>query len=140
MKNYLIVYILSNPLSNELFEKSINAKFNNEKTVTLWGTGSPIREWLYVDDAAEIIIESLKIKTFIEPVNIGVGKGITVLELAELVKEIVGFKGSIKLDTGQVLFSLQGYRPAAVGHAGLCTISILRCQQGQQQHNARVVG
>ncbi len=78
--------------------KFVQARKNNEEAVTIWGTGTPIREWLYVEDAAEIIIKSLKVDPFIEPVNVGIGEGISILELAKLVKKIVGFEGNIKLD------------------------------------------
>jgi GDP-L-fucose synthase len=78
--------------------KFVHAKENNEDSVTIWGSGTPVREWLYVEDATEIIIKSLEVKPFNKPVNVGIGRGITVLELAKLVKNIVGFKGNIILD------------------------------------------
>ena len=70
--------------------------------VTLWGTGSPYREFLYVDDLAEaciFLMRNYDAKDIGEFVNIGAGKDIQIKELAKLVKEIVNFKGEIKWDT-----------------------------------------
>jgi GDP-L-fucose synthase len=84
-----------------LIMKFIEAKRKNQSQVVVWGTGKPIREWLYVDDGAEILVKSLEIAPTIEPVNVGVGKGISILELAELIKEIAGYKGELVLDTSK---------------------------------------
>ena len=81
-----------------LIMKFVEAKRKNLSSVRVWGTGKPIREWLYVDDGAEILVKSLEIEPTIEPINVGVGKGISILELAELIKEEVGYKGEIVLD------------------------------------------
>ena len=81
-----------------LIMKFVEAKSKNLSEVIVWGTGKPIREWLYVDDGAEILIKSLLVKPFIEPVNVGVGKGISIIDLAKLIKDIVGYKGKIVLD------------------------------------------
>ena len=84
-----------------LIMKFVEAKRKNHPQVVVWGTGKPIREWLYVDDGAEILIKSLEIEQTIEPINVGVGKGISILELAELIKEVVGYKGKLVLDTSK---------------------------------------
>ena len=81
-----------------LIMKFVEAKRKNQSEVIVWGTGKPIREWLFVDDGAEILIKSLDIEPRIEPINVGVGKGISVLELAALIKEVVGYEGRIVLD------------------------------------------
>ena len=81
-----------------LIMKVVEAKRKNLPEVVVWGTGKPIREWLYVDDGAQILVKSLEIEPIMEPVNVGVGKGISILELAELIKEIVGYRGEIVLD------------------------------------------
>ena len=81
-----------------LIMKFVEAKIKNQPEVIVWGTGKPVREWLYVDDGAEILIKSLEIEPTIEPINVGVGKGISILELATLIKEVVGYKGKIILD------------------------------------------
>ena len=81
-----------------LIMKFVEAKRKGLPSVTVWGSGKPVREWLYVDDGAEILIKALEIGPTVDPVNVGVGKGISVLELAELIKYIVGYKGAIVLD------------------------------------------
>jgi len=81
-----------------LIMKFVEAKRKNIPEVVVWGTGKPIREWLYVDDGAEVLIKSLEIEPTIEPINVGVGKGISILELANLIKKVVGYEGKIVLD------------------------------------------
>ena len=81
-----------------LIMKFVEAKRKNLTRVTVWGSGKPVREWLYVDDGAEIIIKALEMGPTVDPINVGVGKGISILELAELIKDIVGYKGEIVLD------------------------------------------
>ena len=81
-----------------LIMKFVEAKRENQPQVIVWGSGKPVREWLYVDDGAEILVKALEIEPTIEPINVGVGKGISILELAELIKEIVGYKGKIIFD------------------------------------------
>ena len=84
------------------------AKINNSKTVKVWGTGKPKREFLYVDDMARasILIMNInkktynkKISLFCNHINIGSGKDCTIKELANIIKEVVGFKGEINFDT-----------------------------------------
>jgi len=81
-----------------LITKFITAKRNNLPKVFVWGTGKPIREWLYVEDGAEALVRSLEIKSTIEPINIGRSEGISILETAKLIKEITEYKGEIVLD------------------------------------------
>lgn len=75
------------------------AKISEAGSVTLWGTGTPRREWLHVSDAAEAGL--LLLEKFSEhcPINIGAGEDLTIKALADLVREIVGFKGEIEWDT-----------------------------------------
>jgi GDP-L-fucose synthase len=82
-----------------LIKKFVEAKRNNISSVVVWGTGEPIREWLYVEDGAEAIVRALSLDHAVEPINIGVGKGISTLNLARMIKEIVGYEGEIVLDT-----------------------------------------
>lgn len=84
-----------------LMRKIIIAKKNNEPSVTIWGTGSPRREFLYVDDLADACIYLMQ--NYDEPgfVNIGIGKDLTIMELANLIKEIAGYKGLIETDTSK---------------------------------------
>ena len=82
-----------------LLRKFITAKNNNATSVTLWGTGSPMREFLHVDDLAEACVFLMNSYNEKGLVNIGSGVDITIKDLALLVKKIVGFDGEIILDT-----------------------------------------
>lgn len=84
-----------------LLRKIIVAKNNNDETVTVWGTGTPRREFLFVDDLADACIFLMKKYDEAGLVNIGVGKDITIVELANLIKKIVGYEGSIIFDTSR---------------------------------------
>ncbi|MCJ8346332.1 GDP-L-fucose synthase [bacterium] len=77
------------------------AKVKNESKVTLWGTGSPKREFLYVDDMAEACIFLMENYNQKGLVNIGTGEDVSVKELANSVREIVGFSGQIEWDTSK---------------------------------------
>ena len=81
-----------------LIMKFVEAKRKNLPDVIVWGSGKPVREWLFVDDGAEILVKALETGPIMDPINVGVGKGISVLELAELIRNIVGYKGKIVLD------------------------------------------
>lgn len=87
-----------------LIRKFHEAKIANAPSVTLWGTGDPFREFLYVDDMAEaciFLMENLDYGRIGEFVNIGTGKDLRIRELAQLVKNIVGFSGQIINDTSK---------------------------------------
>lgn len=77
------------------------AQQSGTKAVTLWGTGAPRREWLHVDDAAEACLILLEKFSEPAPINIGVGEDLMIKELAEMIRETVGFHGEIKWDTSQ---------------------------------------
>ena len=81
-----------------LLRKFVEAKRNNAKEVVLWGTGSPLREFMHADDLADACL--FLMDTFNESgfVNIGVGEDISIKDLAHLVKKIVGFEGEIVHD------------------------------------------
>lgn len=81
-----------------LIMKFCKAVKNNDKQVNVWGTGKPVREWLYVDDGAEAMIRGLDIPPQVDPINIGVASGMSMRELAELLKKKTGFKGEIVYD------------------------------------------
>jgi GDP-L-fucose synthase len=70
-----------------------------DEHVTLWGDGTPIREFLFVDDAAEAIVRALELPHDLEPINVGTGSGISIRDLASLIAGIVGFEGDIVWDT-----------------------------------------
>lgn len=81
-----------------LIMKFVHAKENNAPSVDVWGSGAPVREWLYVDDGAQAMVRAMDVAPSIDPINIGVAKGISVLAMAELIRDIVGYQGEIKLD------------------------------------------
>ena len=82
-----------------LLRKMHDAKTNNEKTFSIWGTGKPLREFLYVDDLSQAIIYILKENINEELINIGSGEEISIHNLSLLIKEVVGFKGSLEFDS-----------------------------------------
>ncbi|WP_344851703.1 GDP-L-fucose synthase [Pedobacter jeongneungensis] len=81
-----------------LLRKFITAKQNGDAAVTIWGTGSPKREFLHADDLAEACIFLMENYNESGLVNIGVGNDLSILDLAKLVKDVVGFKGEILTD------------------------------------------
>lgn len=82
-----------------LLRKFITAKKNGDKTVTIWGSGSPMREFLHADDLADACLFLMNNYNEAGLVNIGIGEDISILDLARLVKKIVGFEGEILTDT-----------------------------------------
>jgi GDP-L-fucose synthase len=81
-----------------LIRKIHEAKINNKKEVVIWGTGKPKREFLYVDDLAEACIYLMMNYSDELHVNVGTGEDIEIKELTNLVKDIIGYKGSIVND------------------------------------------
>jgi len=81
-----------------LVKKFVDAKKNKATFVTLWGTGTPRREFLYVDDMAEACIFLMNTYDSGDIINIGTGEDVAILELAELIKNEVGFAGQLKFD------------------------------------------
>lgn len=84
-----------------LIVKIVDALITNRHSVDVWGDGSPSREFLYVEDAAEAVVLATKNYDKPEPVNIGTGKEITIKELANTICRILGFKGKINWDTSK---------------------------------------
>lgn len=82
-----------------LVRKIINARATRSPEVVVWGTGRPVREWLHVDDGAEALIRGLDAPAMVEPVNVGVCRGISIAELARLIAQIVGYEGTLRFDT-----------------------------------------
>lgn len=81
-----------------LIRKFHEAKINNEPEVIMWGTGKPKREFLYVDDLASACIHLLKTYSNELHVNIGTGEDVEILELATIIKEVIGYEGKIVND------------------------------------------
>ena len=82
-----------------LIRKMVDAKESGASEVTVWGTGKASREFLYVEDAADGIILATESYDSPEPVNLGSGNEITILELANKIKLLAGYKGRIKWDS-----------------------------------------
>jgi len=81
-----------------LIRKFLEAHANSSPTVTVWGTGVATREFLYAGDAAQAIIQATLEYDSPEPINLGSGSEISILELAQLIAEIVGYSGQINWD------------------------------------------
>jgi GDP-L-fucose synthase len=84
-----------------MVKKIVDAKTENKKEVVIWGTGSPVREWLYVEDGAEALVRAIDLDPHIDIINIGSGQGISVKDLANLIKEAVGWDGDFIYDTSR---------------------------------------
>jgi GDP-L-fucose synthase len=81
-----------------LIRKAHEAKLSGAAEITVWGTGTPRREFLHVDDCADACVHLMKTHSAAGHVNIGSGEDVTILELTEMVCEIVGFEGKIVHD------------------------------------------
>lgn len=77
------------------------AKLRGDASVTMWGTGSPFREFLHVDDLADACLHIMKNHDGSEIINIGTGVDISIKELAEIMKDVVGYEGEILWDTSR---------------------------------------
>lgn len=103
--NHLILTNLFGPYDvfNEYRSHVLSAlikKFTDAKeSVHLWGDGSPVREFLYVKDAAEAITRAIELEHDTKPVNIGTGQGISIKELADKIQKLTGFDGKVEWDT-----------------------------------------
>ena len=84
-----------------LIRRFHEAKVSGAKSVTCWGDGSPLREFLYVDDMANLCVYLMNHYSGNETVNAGTGKELTIRELTEMVADAVGFKGEILWDTSK---------------------------------------
>jgi GDP-L-fucose synthase len=84
-----------------LIRKAHEAKLAGAESITIWGTGTPRREFLNADDCADACVFLMKTYSDFEHVNVGSGEDVTILELAQLVCEVVGFEGEIVTDTSK---------------------------------------
>lgn len=82
-----------------MLRKFHEAKESNSPTVTIWGTGSPKREFLYSDDLADACVFLMESYNELEHINIGTGVDVTIKELAEAVKKVVDYQGDLIFDT-----------------------------------------
>jgi GDP-L-fucose synthase len=81
-----------------LMRKAHEAKIRNYDRLIVWGTGTPRREFMHVDDAADALVYIMKNYSDATQINVGVGEDITIMELAQIIAETVGFKGRIVTD------------------------------------------
>jgi GDP-L-fucose synthase len=81
-----------------LIRKAHEAKINNRPAFSVWGSGSPRREFLYVDDLADALVFLLEKYDSPEVINVGCGEDVTIRELAGIVSDVVGFKGELIFD------------------------------------------
>ena len=84
-----------------LIRKMHTAKVNQESSVEIWGSGSPLREFLHVDDLADACVFLLENYSEEQFVNVGYGEDISIGDLAKLVKKIVGFEGELRFDSSK---------------------------------------
>lgn len=113
-----------------LIRKAHEAKLANAERFTIWGTGTPRREFLHVDDCADALVHIMKAYSDDEHINVGSGEDITIADLARLIADVVGFNGTIenetskpdgtprKLMSGEKLKAL-GWRPRITLREGL---------------------
>src|SRR5437016_8474650 len=81
-----------------LLRKAHEAKINRDREFVVWGTGQPRREFLHVDDCASVVLFLLENYDSPEIINVGCGEDISIRELAELICDVVGFRGELKWD------------------------------------------
>lgn len=108
---YIIPTNLYGPLDNfdlasshvipALIRKCIEAIEGNSDKIVLWGTGKPTRDFLFVEDAARGIVDAMEFYNDAEPINLGTGEEVSILDLASLIAKIVGFHGDIVFDASK---------------------------------------
>ena len=113
-----------------LMRKAHEAKRRGDDRLVIWGSGTPRREFLYVDDCADALVHLMKVYSAPEPVNVGTGVDLAILEIAQLIADVVGFQGRIVTDpekpdgTPRKLLNVDrlrqyGWRPKTAIRAGL---------------------
>lgn len=84
-----------------LIRRIHEAKESGAKSVGIWGTGKPRREFLFVDDCADALVHLLKVYSNSDPVNVGTGTDVTIRELAETIARVVGYEGTFSFDSSK---------------------------------------
>ena len=84
-----------------LIRKAHEARLAGAGHITIWGSGRPRRELMFVDDAADAIVFVLERYSAAEPINIGIGVDVSIRELAERIAEVVGYKGELAFDASK---------------------------------------
>lgn len=101
-----------------LIQKFHNAKIQHMPSVTLWGTGTPLRDFLYVDDLVDACLLLLLRDTRPEIINIGSGHDISVQKIANTVKDIIGFSGKFQWETSRP----DGWKRKLLDHTLICSL------------------
>lgn len=101
-----------------LVKRFLEAHTRGYPEVTVWGSGTPVREWIYVDDAAEAMFRAMTCAPCDQPVNVGHGKGVSIADIAVRIASLVDYKGRIVYDTskpdGALHKTVDGTRGAAL--------------------------
>jgi GDP-L-fucose synthase len=101
-----------------LVMRIVQAHKTGAEEVVVWGSGTPVREWMHVDDGAEALVRGLDAASTDQPINIGIGKGISILALAQLIAAEVGYTGRLVTDPskpdGAPYKTVDGSRGAAL--------------------------
>ena len=84
-----------------LLRKAHEARVSGQATMEIWGSGTPRREFLYIDDCADALVHLMKSYSAEAQINVGAGTDVTIQELAETIVRVVGFTGSITCDTSK---------------------------------------
>ena len=82
-----------------LLRRFHEAQASGAREVVVWGSGAPVREWLFVEDAAEALVIAAERIEDVAPYNVGTGEGLTIRALAEAIAALVGYEGAISYDT-----------------------------------------
>jgi GDP-L-fucose synthase len=81
-----------------LIRKAHEAKVRGDTEIVIWGTGTPLREFLHVDDCADALLHLMQVYSGAEHINVGSGEDLPILDVARLVCDVVGFEGKIARD------------------------------------------
>src|SRR5205809_278224 len=98
--DFLFIPLMSH-VAPALMRRMIEARESRSSRVEIWGSGTPRRELMFVDDAADAILFVLERYSAAEPINIGIGVDVSIRELAELIARVVGYKGELAFDAGK---------------------------------------
>ncbi len=88
-------------VADAMVGKILGAMKRGESSVTIWGSGNPVRDFIYVDDLVDAVMAATERDCGSEPINIGSGQGIAVKDLAALIREIAGFSGALQYDASK---------------------------------------
>jgi GDP-L-fucose synthase len=136
-----------------LIRKFHDAKETGEREVVVWGTGTPLREFLYVDDLADAVVFLMDNYDGDEPINCGAGADVTIRQLAEVIGRVVGFEGSLVFDPSKPdgtprklmdssRLAALGWRPRTSLEAGIAEVYrwFVRTQREFAPHNQTSTG